>query len=354
MSSENGCKASELFQAQAHLYNHILSFLKPMSIKWVVELGIPDIIHNHGQPITLSQLLSALRIPEAKAARVHSLMRLLAHNKFFTIVEMEGKEAYALAPSSELLVKGTDHCLSSMVQLITNPNLVDLYNHLGKWTCGDELTIFETATGPGDYWGFIYQNPAHLKSFNEAMESDSHVMRLALSDCKSVFEGLSSLVDVGGGTGNTAKIICERFPMLKCTVLDLPQIVAGLSGNENLSFVAGNMFESIPQADAVLLKWILHDWNDDDCVKILKKCKEAVLRKGKGRKVIIIDIVINEKQDKHEMTEVKLFFNIVMMASFNGRERDEKNWKQIFTKAGFTHYKIYPIFGFRSLIELYA
>ncbi|PNX90086.1 isoflavone 7-O-methyltransferase-like protein, partial [Trifolium pratense] len=194
----------------------------------------------------------------------------------------------------------------------------------------------------------------HLKSFNEAMESDSHVMRLALSDCKSVFEGLGSLVDVGGGTGNTATIICETFPMLKCTVLDLPQVVAGLPGKENLSFVGGNMFKSIPQADAILLKWILHDWNDDDCVKILKNCKEAVLRKGKGGKVIIIDIVINEKQDKHEMTEVKLLFDIVMMASFNGRERDGKNWKQIFTKAGFTHYKIFPIFGFRSLIELYV
>jgi hypothetical protein len=173
---------------------------------------------------------------------------------FFTIIEMEGKEAYALAPPSELLVKGTDHCLTSMVQLITNPNLVDLYNHLSKWTSGDELTIFETASGPGDYWGFIHQNPTHLKSFNEAMESDSHVMRLALSDCKPVFEGLGSLVDVGGGTGNTAKIICEIFPVLKCTVLDLPRVVAGLPGNEKLSFVGGNMFESIPQADAILLK----------------------------------------------------------------------------------------------------
>ncbi|WJX52016.1 hypothetical protein P8452_38166 [Trifolium repens] len=323
MGSENGCRASELFQAQAHLYNHILSFLKPMSIKW-----------------------------PAKAVCVQSLMRLLAHNNFFTIVEMEGKEAYALAPPSELLVKGTDHCLTSMVQLITNPNLVDLYNHLSKWTSGDELTIFETASGPGDYWGFIHQNPTHLKSFNEAMESDSHVMRLALSDCKPVFEGLGSLVDVGGGTGNTAKIICEIFPVLKCTVLDLPQVVAGLPGTEKLSFVGGNMFKSIPQVDAILLKWILHDWNDDDCVKILQNCKEAVLRKGKGGKVVIIDIVINEKQDKHEMTEVKLFFDIIMMASFNGRERDENNWKQIFTKAGFTHYKIFPIFGFRSLIEL--
>lgn len=103
-----------------------------------------------------------------------------------------------------------------------------------------------------------------------------------------------------------------------------------------------------------LLQWILHDWNDDDCVKILQNCKEALLRKGKEGKVIIIDTVINEKQDEHEMTEVKLYFDIIMMASFNGKERDEKNWKHIFNKAGFEYYKIFPIFGFRSVIELYV
>lgn len=93
-----------------------------------------------------------------------------------------------------------------------------------------------------------------MKSFNEAMESDSNVVKLGLRDSKNVFEGLDSLVDVAGGTGNTCKIICEAFPQLKCIVLDLPQVVTGLTGTNNLSFVGGNMFESIPKADAVLLK----------------------------------------------------------------------------------------------------
>ncbi|MED6156977.1 hypothetical protein PIB30_019099, partial [Stylosanthes scabra] len=101
--------------------------------------------------------------------------------------------------------------------------------------------------------------------------------------------------------------------------------------------------------------WILHNWNDDNCIKILKNCKEAISGNGnkKGGKVIIIDIVINEKEDRDEMREVKLCFDIVMMTSFDAKERDENHWKQIFTQAGFQTYKIYPNFGFRSLIELY-
>ncbi|KAK7362791.1 hypothetical protein VNO77_04913 [Canavalia gladiata] len=354
MASMNEHKAIELFQAQAQLYRVMYSFLNPMSIKWAIDLGIADIIHNHGKSITVSELLLALKVPQTKATRVQRLMRLLAHNGFFAIIKIDdNNEAYALTPVSQLLLSGSEYCLSSMVELLYNPTLVGSYHHLGKWTFGEEHTIVETALGSAGYWDFIHQNPTHLKTFNEAMESDSHVVRLALRDCKSVFEGLDSIVDVGGGTGNTAKIICEAFPKLKYIVLDLPQVVSGLTGSNNLSFVGGNMFKSIPQADAILLKWVLHNWSDDDCIKILKNCKDAISGKGKRGKVIIIDIVINEKQDEHEMTEVKLLLDIVMMTSLNGKERDEHDWKRLFMEAGFKHHKIFPTFGFRSLIELY-
>ncbi|KEH30982.1 isoflavone-7-O-methyltransferase 9 [Medicago truncatula] len=355
MASKNDLyKPSELFQAQTHLYKIMYGFLNPMSVKWALDLKIPDIIHNHGHAMTLSELISSLKVPQSKETCVRRLMRLLAHIDFFAIVKIdETKEGYALTPTSQLLVSDTDHCLSSMVRLLNTPTLVDAYNHLGKWTCGEDLTIVETALGPESYWDFIHENSAYLKSFNDAMESDSHVVRLALRDCNSVFEGIGSLVDVGGGTGNTAKIICEAFPELKYTVLDLPQVVSGLTGSINLSFVGGNMFKSIPQADTVLLKWVLHNWGDDDCIKILKNCKKAISGKEKGGKVIIIDVVINEKQDEHEMTEVKLLLDVVMMTSLNGKERNEKEWKQLFLQAGFKYYKIFPTFGFRSLIELY-
>ena len=91
-------------------------------------------------------------------------------------------------------------------------------------------------------------------AFNEAMASDSQMVNLAVRDCKEVFEGLDSIVDVGGGTGTTSRIICEAFPNLKCIVFDLPHVVAGLSGGKNWNYVGGDMFKLIPQGDAVLLK----------------------------------------------------------------------------------------------------
>ena len=68
--------------------------------------------------------------------------------------------------------------------------------------------------------------------------------------------------------------------------------------------------------------------------------------------MIIIDIVIDEKKDEHEITGTKLFFDMLMMVVVTGRERHEKEWEKLFLEAGFSHYKIKPL-CLRSLIEVY-
>ena len=248
-------KDHKLFEGQALLYRHLFSFLNPMCLRWAIQLGIPTIIHNHGKPITLPELLSTLQVPPAKACFVPRFMRFLAHNGLFAIVRIHDneEEAYVLTPASELLVEGTDHCLSPMIKSILQPRVFEADLKMGDWIYGEERTVYETAFGVS-FWDFIHNNPEHMNGFNEAMAGDSKMLNLALSDCNSVFEGLESVVDVGGGNGATGKIICEAFPKLQYIVLDLPQVVANSSASGNLSYVGGNMFDSIPQADAVLLK----------------------------------------------------------------------------------------------------
>nr|GMC69058.1 trans-resveratrol di-O-methyltransferase-like [Ipomoea batatas] len=86
----------------------------------------------------------------------------------------------------------------------------------------------------------------------------------------TAFDGVTSLVDVGGGKGGVASAIAKCYPAMKCTVLDLPHVIGCVNGGssiENVEFVGGDMFESIPTANAVLLKCIMHNWNDEECVK---------------------------------------------------------------------------------------
>lgn len=354
MGSMNNQEAIDLFLGQNVLYMHMLAYFKPMCLKWAVQLGIPDIIHNHAKPITLLELVSALQIQPSKVGFVQRFMRFLAHNGIFDVHESQEDHelTYSLTPASKLLVNGSDHCLSPMVLAFTDPFVINIYHHLKEWIREEEeRTIYETVLGKS-IWGFLEKDPTYLSLFNEAMASDSRMINLALKNCTSVFEELDSIVDVGGGTGTAARIISQTFPKLKCVVFDLPHVVGNLIGTNNLSFVGGDMFKSIPQADAILLKCVLHDWDDAICIKILEKCKDSIARKGNKGKVIIIDIVVNEKPDDQKMSQTQLSMDLLTM-SISGKERTEEEWKQLFIEAGFKCYKIFPVFGFRSLIELY-
>ncbi|KAL2959112.1 hypothetical protein AAZX31_18G248800 [Glycine max] len=354
MASSNGRKATEIFQGQAILYRCMFAFLDSMCLKSIIELGIPDIIHKHGQPITLSELVSILNVPPARVGHVQSLMRYLAHHGFFERLRIHHeKESYALTAASELLVKSSELCLTPMVEKVLDPTLSASFHQMKKWVYEEDLSVFDISLGCS-LWDFLNKNPSYNELFNEAMTRDSQVSNLALRDCKLVFEGLESIVDVGGGTGATAKMICEAFPDLKCVVLDRPRVVENLSGNNNLTYVAGDMFKTIPKADAVLLKWILHDWADKDCRKILENCKEAISsNNGKRGKIIVIDMVINEKQDEQKITELKLLWDVSMACAFNGKERNEEEWNKLFMEAGLQDYKISPLTGYLSLIEIY-
>ncbi|XP_059659943.1 trans-resveratrol di-O-methyltransferase-like [Cornus florida] len=359
MDPIHGEESSELFQAQAHIYKHIFNFANSMCLSSALQLGIPDIIHNHKQPITLPQLVTALQLPPTKTSHVHRLMRLLVHSNFFATTkihvnqeEEEEEEGYVLTPCSKLLLKDELITLAPFVHAAVHPVLFTPWQFLGDWFRSNDINAFQTAHGV-KMWEFGDQNPEFNNIFNKAMASESQMMRLIVGDCKDIFGELHSLVDVGGGTGVVARIVLEAFPHIKCTVFDLPQVVASSPECENLNYVGGNMFQSIPSADAILLKCVLHNWSDEDCVKILKRCREAIPSKG-GGKVIIIDMVINgDQKDEHDIAETKLVYDILMMVQVTGKERNEKEWKKLFLEAGFSSYKIAPIFGLRSVIEVF-
>ncbi|KAJ1692663.1 hypothetical protein LUZ63_009361 [Rhynchospora breviuscula] len=173
-------------------------------------------------------------------------------------------------------------------------------------------------------------------------------VRILVARYPEIFEGINNLVDVGGGTGNTVKIIADSYPDLRLTF-------DNTLNNDSISVVGGDMFDKIPPADAILLKTILHDWSDEDCVQILKKCKEAIESTTNNGKVIVVDMVLDaEIHDDSKEIETKLIFNLSMMSIFGGKERTKKEWHGLILGAGYSDYKIYPArMPLYSVIELY-
>ncbi|PHT59554.1 Tabersonine 16-O-methyltransferase [Capsicum baccatum] len=122
---------------------------------------------------------------------------------------------------------------------------------VSDWLQNNLPIAFETAHGKS-YWDYFAKESEFGSVFDDAMASDSSLIsNLLISDCYShVFEGLTSLVDIGA----MAMAIVESFPSLKCIVLDLSHVIGDLKGTRNLEFVIESMFDKIPRANAILLK----------------------------------------------------------------------------------------------------
>ncbi|XP_065875265.1 trans-resveratrol di-O-methyltransferase-like [Euphorbia lathyris] len=359
--SDSKNKSCELLEAQAHIWNHIFNFINSMSLKCAVELGIPEIIHTHPKPITISELNAALSIHPSKAHCLPRLMRVLIHSGIFALAKIntkkdeqgeEEEEGYVLTNSSQLLLKDNPFSILPYLLAMLDPICIKPWDFSSTWFLNEDPSPFQTAHGMG-FWDYAGRDSKLNNLFNEGMAGDSRLVTSILIDQgKEVFHGLNSIVDVGGGTGTVAKAIAQAFPHIQCTVLDLPQVVDGLHNTPNLKFVAGNMFDSVPPADAILLKWILHDWSVEECLKILDQCKKAIKERG-GGKVIIIDMVKENQKEDNVTTETQLFFDMLMMVLVTGKERNEKEWSKLFFAAGFSSYKIIPVMGLRSIIEVY-
>ncbi|KAK1268122.1 Trans-resveratrol di-O-methyltransferase [Acorus gramineus] len=340
----------EELQAQVLVWNHIFQFISSMSLKSAVELGIPDILHrNEGHPVYLSHLASLISIPPNRTDHLRRLMRMLVFTGCFANVSKEGEEEkYVLTQVSRLLIKDAPFLFFMLDQVQQSP-----WQTLGEWFHSDVRTPFVKLHGV-DIFEMARLSERHNRMLNEAMACDSSIMAKALVEKHhDAFVGVKSLIDVGGGTGSLAAMIANAFPWIKCTVLDLPHVVADAPKDGVVEFVGGDMFEYVPLADAVLIRMVLHDWSDEDCVKILKQCKKAIPSNEKGGKVMILDMIVNSKTENRKATETQLFLDMMMMVDVGGREREENEWKKIFIEAGFPTYKATHGIGLLSLIELY-
>ncbi|OEL30238.1 putative O-methyltransferase 2 [Dichanthelium oligosanthes] len=273
--------SAELLQAQAQLWCHTFSYLKSMALQSVIKLGVPTAIHRCGGAASLSELHVHLPVPLNKLPCLSRLMKLLIAMAVFK--EGEAAGVYRLTPVSHLLVEGgdvSDHtCLSRFTVRATSPFHLTASQRLAEWLYNEDHAAAETpfmmAHGAG-FFGITAYDLEFGALFNEAMGADGRfVAEIVVRECSEEFAGLTSLVDVGGGDGTTAKAIAKAFQHVSCSVLELPQVVDNMPVDGMVEFVAGDMMKFVPPAD-VLLKFVLHNWSDEDCVRILKRSNEAI------------------------------------------------------------------------------
>ncbi|CAI0376166.1 unnamed protein product [Linum tenue] len=362
MEKDDATTAIELLDSQLHVWDHCLGYINAMTVQCAVELEIADAVHGHGKPISLGELAAALNISPAKAPFLSRLMRMLVHMGYFvqqTKEQVEEGRPYWVTPLCRFLLKDNPFNARSFILCMNHPNMVDPWRHMSAWFRTSTTTPFTLAHGGKKIYQVCSSDPTFGQMFAEAMGADSRVFSRALvAQCKEAFEGLSSLVDVGGSTGTTAKVIAEAFPGIRCTVFDLPHVVADHGSRQahpNLDYVGGDMLaDDLPQADALLFKWVLIDWPDEPCLKVLKQCKKALTRNGGKGKLMIADHVLGHESCNDESSMgTSLLFDLGDMVNLEGYVRTEKQWAKLFSDAGFTNYTITPVGGLRLLIQVY-
>ncbi|ERN06621.1 hypothetical protein AMTR_s00058p00165710 [Amborella trichopoda] len=142
---------------------------------------------------------------------------------------------------------------------------------------------------------------------------------------------VNSVVDVGGGTGTALRATIEAYPHIRGINFDLPHVVDACVEQQGVVHMGGGMFVAIPKADVALLMRVLHDWGDEECIAILKNCREAIPMERK--KVVIVEIVIRE-EEKQELSDTRLALDMIMLAPTNtGKEKTAQEWSHVLCEA---------------------
>lgn len=235
---------------QALIIHETQSVVGPMALKCAVDLRIPDHIHAFGNPMPLHKLARAIPIPPSKDPMLRRLMRVLVRKGYF---EEPEEATYCLTPiSHNLLEEGS--AITAFVRLLCETTVRPMHI-FSEWFQAEGSSPFEMANGGKTLWEILNERPEVNRVFNEAMASRCmQMVKSAVQQYPELFHGIKTLVDVGGGNGTMSRIIAEAFPELRCTVFDLPHVIATLPESKLFDKVAGNMFEAIPPADVVVLQ----------------------------------------------------------------------------------------------------
>jgi hypothetical protein len=166
------------------------------------------------------------------------------------------------------------------------------------------------------------------------------------------FTGVNTLADIGGGNGSVLAAVLRRYTAMRGVLFDLPGVVeraranieaAGLGGRCRV--VAGNFFEAVPPgADAYLLRHIIHDWDDDRSLTILRHCRGAT---GQGGKLLVVEGVVPPGNEP----SASKFFDLAMMVLPGGMERTEEEYRRLLEAAGFRLARVVPTRTWVSVIE---
>lgn len=308
----------------------------------VARLGIADLLKD--RPKSVGELAPATETHERSLYRV---LRALASIGIFAETD---PGTFTNTPLSETLRSDVPDSVRDFAIFFNN----DLHNKAWSDLMHSVKTggsAAEHALGMKDF-SWLEEHPELQSEFNNAMTSLSRQNSMAVAQAYD-FSGFDKIVDVGGGYGFMLAAILKSNPSLRGVLYELPSVLEGASGvaeeggvTDRFETAGGSFFENAPEgADAYIMKSIIHDWNDDACVTILRNCRTAMKPSGK---VLVVDMVIPPGNAPHpgKMIDIEM-----LTMTQGGYERTADEFRALFEMAGLKLTRIVPTRSPMSIVE---
>lgn len=287
----------------------------------------------------------------AKATNTHarSLYRLLRALASVGIFAETQTGYFALTPLADYLQSERQDSLNAIAILFGEEEYYSWKDIIYSLQTGN--SAFEHLYGM-NIFEYHAQNPERAKLFDQAMTSFSTLENAGVV-LDYDFSGIETLVDVGGGNGKLISDILKVNPHMEGILLEQASVTEGAKYlietaelSDRCKVFVGNFFEFVPSdGDAYILKHIIHDWDDESAIAILKTCHSAM---SENDKLLIVEQVI--PPGNHSFPGKLLDLQMLIMCP-GGCERTEEEYRILLQKSGFELVKVVPTRSPISVIE---
>lgn len=331
--------SEEIHQAVSRVNQLYWGFVISRAIHVAAKLGLADHVDDTGTSVT--EIAKTLKV---NADRLYRLMRLLASYEIFT-----EKEKYKFYPTSlsKVIETDGDASIRSAAHLVTS-SMWQAFGQL-EHSVNTGKDCYTELFGKGVF-DYLHEHPAEAQEFDEAMDNYAKFENPILAEALPLGD-TDLIVDIGGGRGDFLRHVLLHNKDVDGILFDQPFVIKqSHKYDDDESFnrtskVGGNFFESIPaNADAYVLKRILHDWKDEDCVRILRTCRNSM--KDDSR-LFVIDAIVPEGNGSHFSKDLEVF-----LMSWGGNERDQFEFEKLAQQAELEISSVYETATLLSIIEM--
>lgn len=292
------------------------------------ELGLFSLLDT--DPMSASDIARELELDQD---RTYRLLRAMSH---FGVLKEDDDRRFALTSLGELFKDDHPHSVQSDLLFNRSPEWLRSMLHLPSVVAEGGPPGFVREFGVG-FFEYAASNPDFASTYNELMElaSRDHPEHFLDSLEGYDFSQFSVVCDVGGGRGHFLCHLLEAIPNIEGVVFDRPSVVAEndqrwapeLGVANRCRYVGGDMFEDVPEADCYLLKWILHNWTDEDCYRILSTIHDAAPADGR---LFVLETIVPGPSKSHHAKRL----DVSMMTQVGGRERTREEYSTLFERSG--------------------